>query len=345
MATRQDKNALIKCEHCGEYYSVTYRECPFCDEYDMEMEASASDYQPIPRRGSGGRRLVSNKKGGGYGRGWTPGRVLVNLISVGFIIGAILIVTSIIKPLIDRGHISQPTPPAVETQAPSPSTDPSPSPSEAVSPSPSAEPSPSVEPSPSAEPSPSSEPTPSIPADQTATGFTISHTDFSLSNQYPTPITIKVTFFPAGSTGTITWTSSDPDVAWVDANGKVSPGTKQGTATITATMAGGATQKCVVRSTVTGGSAAPSSNPSPSPSASATVNFTLNKSDFTMSRRGETYQIKISGTTATASWASSNTAVATVSADGTVTAVGNGNCTITAKIGTSTQKCIVRVKY
>lgn len=317
MATKQNKNALVRCEHCGEWYSVTYKECPFCDDYDMERSREETS---TPSR-SGGKRLVTNKKGGGYGNGWTRGRIILTAVSIGIIIAAFLIVLSIIKPLIDRGQISDPSISPSSSISPSPSQT-SPSPSDAVEPSPSDE--------------PSAEPSPTIPAGQTATGFTISETDFSFSDRYPTPITLEVTFSPAGSTGTITWTSSDPDVATVDANGKVSPGGKSGTATITASMTGAPDQTCTVRSTVTS---------APSPSQSTSVSFTLNKSDFTLSRRGETYQIKVNGSSSAPTWSSSNTSVATVASNGTVTAVGNGTCTVTATIGGTSQKCIVRVSY
>ena len=26
------RSDLIRCDNCGEYYSVTYKRCPFCDE-------------------------------------------------------------------------------------------------------------------------------------------------------------------------------------------------------------------------------------------------------------------------------------------------------------------------
>ena len=45
MATKR-KSGLIHCDNCGEYYSASYRRCPFCDEYDDEYEASDD---PIPR--------------------------------------------------------------------------------------------------------------------------------------------------------------------------------------------------------------------------------------------------------------------------------------------------------
>lgn len=45
---------VIRCENCGEDYSVTYRRCPFCDER--------------PGRGGVSGRRVANTRGGGYGR-------------------------------------------------------------------------------------------------------------------------------------------------------------------------------------------------------------------------------------------------------------------------------------
>lgn len=45
---------VIRCENCGEDYSVTYRRCPFCDER--------------PGRGGISGRRVANTRGGGYGR-------------------------------------------------------------------------------------------------------------------------------------------------------------------------------------------------------------------------------------------------------------------------------------
>ena len=328
---QRDMNTLIKCENCGEYYSATYKECPFCD--DFEDDYYQDDYQETPRRRSthGGRRLVTNKRGGGYGRGWDLGRILITVASIGMIVAAIWIVFTVVKPLVDRGQVdpsNSPNPP-ITSQSPAPSESPNVTDAPPVS---------SEDPQP--EPSGGD-----IPADQTATGFTLSHTDFSFSKQYPAPITIKVTFFPAGSTGTITWTSSDPDVAAVDANGKVTHGTKAGTTTITATMAGGAKQTCTVRSTIEGGTSTPSPSPSPSPSTNPNANLSLNKTDFTFSSLNEpAVQMKVNGTSSTPTWSIGNTSVATISSDGKVRPVGNGTTNITCTVDGQTLKCIVRVK-
>ena len=32
------RSQTVKCPHCGEYYSVTYKYCPFCDAGRQEEE-------------------------------------------------------------------------------------------------------------------------------------------------------------------------------------------------------------------------------------------------------------------------------------------------------------------
>lgn len=326
MAAKQtkNKNALIKCEHCGEYYSATYKECPFCDEYDADLFDEYEE-QAAPRRKSGGKRLVTNTRGGGYGRGWTPARIFVTVLSLAVIIAAFCIVFTVVRPLIDRGKITPSSPPS----------------SESVSPS--AKPSASIPPSeaPTADP----DPTPSqIPSTQTATGFTLSKSEFAFSDRYPDPITLKATFKPAGSIGFITWTSSDPDIASVDENGRVSHGAKKGTATITATMAGGVTQTCKVYNQMTGGAAstpAPSAAPSAAPSS-----LSLNKTDFTFSSPSEpAVRMKVNGTSSTPTWSVKNTAVASITSDGVVTPVGRGTTKILCTVDGQTLECIVRVTF
>ena len=48
------RHEVIRCENCGEDYSVTYKRCPFCDER--------------PGRGGISGKRVANTRGGGYGR-------------------------------------------------------------------------------------------------------------------------------------------------------------------------------------------------------------------------------------------------------------------------------------
>ena len=59
---------------------------------------------------------------------------------------------------------------------------------------------------------------------------------------------------------------------------------------------------------------------------------------------GSTVKLTASGGESTISFSSSNEAVATVSADGTVKAVGEGSAVVTAKAGDLTASCSVAVK-
>ena len=77
------------------------------------------------------------------------------------------------------------------------------------------------------------------------------------------------------------------------------------------------------------------------PSTGGTL--TLSQTDFTLNSKWPTYTFEVTGNSGTVSWSSSNPTVATVDENGKVTAVGNGNCTITATSGTATASCIVRV--
>lgn len=341
MATRQgkDKTALVQCEKCGEYYSVTYKSCPFCDgqdDYDDE-------YDEAPRRRGGGKRLVTNTRGGGYGRGWTPGRIIITILSIAVIIAAIYIVLNGIKPLIDRGKL-EPTPSNVVEPTPStaPTITPSAMPTPSVLPTPSTDPSNLVEPG--VTPTPPA-PTPSqIPSTQTATGFTLNRSDFTMSRVGET-WNLNPKFTPAGSVGFIEeWTSSNTAVATVSDSGVVTA-VGRGVCTVTATMAGGVKQSCVVRCTFAATGSAPSTAPSASPTPTPSGTLTLSRSDFTMSKQGETWRLIASGVSGEVSWSISNTSVATISADGLVTAVGKGVCTVTATCAGQSAKCIVRVNF
>ena len=313
--SKDDRPKMIHCEYCGEDYASTYKHCPFCDEIPP-VEGDLDVDEDAVRRPRGGKRLVTNTRGGGYGRGPSPLRMVGIIVSLAIIIAAVIIVVSVIIPLVTKGNsvtdppITESTPP-VESVLPGSTDDP------VVSPPPSE----------------------TIPAGQTATDFTLNYTEFSLSNRYPDPITLTPTFIPAGSTGTITWSSSDPEVVTVDETGKVSPGAKTGNATITASMAGGVTRTCLVHNAVTSGSTA-SAGSSAEPSGSGAIS--LSRSDFTLSKTYPSYQVTVSGTTSTPVWSIGNSAVATVSSNGTVTYVGKGTTTLTCSVDGKTLTCTVR---
>lgn len=150
--------------------------------------------------------------------------------------------------------------------------------------------------------------------------------------------TLKATITPANATNKyVTWKSSKPTVATVDANGKVTA-KSIGMADITVTTKdGGYTATCrvgVVRR--------------PAGDVSVT-GVTLNKTATTIAvGASETLTATIAPTNATnkkVTWTSSNAAVATVDASGKVTGVAKGTATITVTTedGGHTATCAVEV--
>ena len=343
MAARRtpgSRPGLIRCDHCGEEYSESYRRCPFCADYDADVEYETQRIraetfggpQPTPptrtANRSGGKRVAyKNRRGGGYTR-VSAGKIIAWLLSLIVIIAAVWILVTQVKPFIDNGEKVPPD--AMNTPA--------------VENTPNVENTPTADPTPGVSQTPDVSPSPQIPAGDTAAGFTLNKSEFTLNDDYPDPITLKVTFSPAGTTATINWSSSDPDVASVDANGKISHGSKRGTAVITASMANGVKQTCKVYNRVTSGTAwQENTNPSPSPTRTS---YKLNKTDFTFYEKGESTKLRVDGYTGTITWSSSNTSLVTVSSSGTVKAVGSGTktCTITATLEDGTKlEAIARI--
>ena len=114
--------------------------------------------------------------------------------------------------------------------------------------------------------------------------------------------------------------------------------TENGQTTITASLANGVSQTCTVRCNFTAAS-------SGSGTSSSSGSLSLNRTDFTLQRSGETFRMKVSGTSSAPSWSIGDTSVATVSSDGTVTAVGEGNTTLTCTVDGQTLTCIVRCDF
>lgn len=336
MATRR-KSDLIHCDNCGEYYSSSYRRCPFCDEYEEEYDPYDDNAADAPSARGGGKRLDQSRRGGGYTR-TSPLKIISIVISLAIILFAAWIVVTKIVPLVQRGNVAPVDPDTSQTD--DGDADPSP---DAADPDPDAadpgDGDPVTDPS---DVTPVPDPSPAVDSGG-ATGFTLSKSDFSFNDQWPQPITLTVTFTPAGSTGTVTWTSSDPDVASVDANGTVSHGSKRGTATITATLSNGVTQTCIARNQVTSSTASSGSGGS---TGTASGTYTVNNADFTFYSASESYKLKVNNYTGSVSWSSSNTGIATVSSDGTVTPAGSGkgSCTVTGTLDNgSTVTAIVRI--
>lgn len=327
MATRRSTGTrpeVVRCPYCGEDYSVTYKRCPFCDGKPAP-ESIFEDDPPAEGRRSGGKRLVSNTRGGGYGGGgWGPLRIVGTVVSLGLIVAAVWIVVSVVSPLVNRGsslNSDQPSSPPVTSSSAAPTG----SPDSSASPAPTG----------GVEPTRSPEPSGTIPASQTATSFTLNRKDFTLS-QAGDVWNLGPAFLPAGSTGTLTWSSSKPEVATVSDSGIVTA-VAPGVATITATMAGGYTQECIVRCTWTGASSGGS--------GSAAATLTPSHSDVTLYKAGESFRFRVSGTDSTPVWSTSNSGVASVDGSGTVTAVSKGTCNVTATVDGQTFTCIVRCNF
>ena len=130
--------------------------------------------------------------------------------------------------------------------------------------------------------------------------------------------TLNAALTPADADSTITWSSSNEDVATVDDEGNVTA-VDRGTAVITATANGH------------------------SASCNVTVNVPLNgitiSGDKTTIKKGQTAQLTVAYDPAdttddkTVTWSSSDETVASVDANGLVTALKDGKTTITAKVG------------
>lgn len=144
--------------------------------------------------------------------------------------------------------------------------------------------------------------------------------------------TLNATITPEGASDkSVTWESSDTNVATVSANGEVTALTK-GTATITVTMVDGKkTASCVVTVTL------------------PPTEITLNKTNLLLLIGvKETLQVTITPESApdkSVTWESSDTDVATVSENGEVTALTKGAATITITLvdGKKTASCVVTV--
>jgi len=145
--------------------------------------------------------------------------------------------------------------------------------------------------------------------------------------------TLTATVNPTEATfKTVFWSSSNPSVATVNDNGRVTA-VKSGTAVITASTAEGKNATCTV--TVT-----------------AAVNGVVFSASTYKFIYGETRKLDITISPSNApnkqaAWSSSNTSVAIVSNDGTVTAksvTGSTTITVTTDDGSKTATCTVSVK-
>lgn len=198
-------------------------------------------------------------------------------------------------------------------------------------------------------PKPSMAPTPSAglpavtPAPTTKiTSLVLSRQDFTLSTIGETWL-LTATVAPTGATSNITWTSLDPKVATVNSEGRVTA-VANGTTTITA-EAGGVKASCVVRINAAGAPAAPSPSGSGGTSnPGGTSGITLSHTDVTLNATtGESFTLKVNGSTSAATFSGGSSSVATVDSSGVVKAIAPGTTTIYVTVGSTKLECVVRV--
>lgn len=221
MDTKQDnrRTDVVRCEYCGEDYSVTYKRCPFCD-----------DRANYTNDNGGGKRVATNKRGGGYGGGMAPVQIIGLALSIILIIAAIYIVFTVLSPLLGKNNPSgSESKPGVSTSqsAPSVSQSQGSSSGEVSIPSPGS----------------SSVITPIV----SATSISIKKPDITLQPDEKAKLVAILT--PADCEDTIVWTSSNENALSVEQDGTVinrNSGSKQVNVTVTAQV-GELKATCIVR--------------------------------------------------------------------------------------------------
>lgn len=152
--------------------------------------------------------------------------------------------------------------------------------------------------------------------------LTLNRTSVSLTKKGQT-YQLKATASPSNATNkSVTWKSSNTRVVTVNSAGRLTA-VGNGSATITATAKDGSKKKVTCKVTVK------------IPTVVKVSRVSLNKNDLALTSKGQSYQLSASVAPSNASnksvkWTSGNPKVATVSSSGKVTAVANGNTTITA---------------
>lgn len=164
---------------------------------------------------------------------------------------------------------------------------------------------------------------------------------------------LSISLTPVDTTDTLTFVSSDEDVVYVSPDGRLTA-MGPGTATITITC-GQVSKVCTVycnfeeETQPSETTEATEPEETTRPTEANTEGLKLSHSDVTLFYEGESFTIKVTDNGAAVSpaavvWASSDESVATVGANGKVTAVAGGSATITATYNGKTLKCIVRCK-
>lgn len=308
---------LIKCPNCGEKYSPSYRECPFCEE---ERSFRRQSGRRTPQRRSERDRSGSN-----------PLHIVIILI----LLVALGVMSWILffgsdDADVDTGETTEDVTPSGDEQTPPAVDDPPAIPDVKDDPpvvdDPPVDEPPVVDDPPVVDEPPVVDDPPIADPGTDVSNAALSKTDFTL------PVGESYELIVSGTTVTPSYKTGDASIATVSESGVVTA-IRAGTTTVTVTV-GERTLSCIVR--VKG------ADPS---SSEATVDLSgasISNTDFTLAI-GEKHTLTVRGTDLSVSWSVANSAIATVSANGTVTGVSTGHTTVTATVGGKTFSCIVRV--
>ena len=274
--------AMKRCPVCGERYSDTYKNCPFCEEEEYwEEEQQEPARRPILREGT--------RSPGGRG-GRSPYSIVTPILIVLIVLMALLLVYLLYgdklfgkegKDPDDKPGITEPQEPAV-TPGTTPAVDPNGTGEPDASGGPSGTDAPGTgEPGTDTPPDTGSMPEGSGDAGNTGTasGGESGGMSYAAAAALPRGLTLNLTDFTepvskgtvklrvSGGTGTYTWISENPSIATVADDGTVTLVAK-GTTNVVVTD-GSKRAICIVR--VTGGSAPASGGgtASPAPGTSA----------------------------------------------------------------------------
>ncbi|SFP01329.1 Ig-like domain (group 2) [Oscillibacter sp. PC13] len=315
--------SMKRCPVCGEKYSDTYKNCPFCEE-----EAALRQGDQIRRGGRGGKRAAAG-----------PNLLSPMLVVLILLMGCLLVYLLFGDQIAEKLGLGQ-SRNTLQTEDVTPSdnnntddgsgSDDSndgtmPSDGDVEVPDNSGE---------------TNQPDDTQNVDLTSLPETLTmnylgspRTEFTMAvGDDPIPLTAS------GGNGNYVWSSSDEGVASVSDDGKVTAisvgratltvqdGTGKGVCTVL--VKAGADGRTMAAGTETSGSGG---------------EHKLNREDMTLAV-GEKFQLKLSGITTALSWTSADSGVAAVSSDGTVTGIAPGKTTITVSWDGASKSCIVYVK-
>ena len=307
---------LIHCKFCGEDYAATYKACPFCHTAPNGKKVGGNR---SGRSSRAGNRVRTNTRGGGYGGARSPLSIVGIILSIILILAAVVIVAVLVKTtLFDKPEPQSNTSSQTST---SQQADASGTGSQQAD-----------------QGTQSTEPQIVAPDSVTLDQATLTLNAGETAN-------LTATIAPTGWVGQTIWTTSDSNVATVDASGVVSY-VGAGTCTITAS-AGGVTAACQVTCNGADAGGDPATEPGTTAASSIVVTAFGNAQDgdFTLNM-GEPVPFKATGGDGpNYAWSIADPSIASVDpTTGECTGLAEGKTTMTVTSGGETATVTIRVK-